>query len=296
VTVQQLKCYRANRYLPLMVGCILATVSGCSSWPWKSGSRDAERLTRVIHAENARLKDIVVQLRSSNEDMAQRSLDDATRIARIEEENEQYRSSIAAFQSERERMARSFQTLQEQVRLALADRTDVRTTSFVGDDVNHASPVSLKSSGSKPLPEAPPEGLIGENGQILELSLEEWFAENSAILREGVEPRLARLGRWLSTRLAHEGTIIFVPDVIDTNGSLGDGANMAVSSDVRSEAGQNLKAIETLRAQRLWSTLESYLPAGTTGRIRIQEDAKARNRIRTGTSSSVLLLPLLGGA
>ena len=66
----------------------IAVLPGCSSWRWPGANNDADRLTRVIHTENARLKDLVVQLRSSNEDMAQRALDDATRITNLEESNQ----------------------------------------------------------------------------------------------------------------------------------------------------------------------------------------------------------------
>ena len=106
--------------------------SGCSYLPSQIGGTDAERLTRVIHAENARLKDLVVQLRSRSEDMSQRSLDDAARIARLDEENQVFRTSLAAYQSERERMAKSFQNLQQQVQVALSDRSVATTSAETG--------------------------------------------------------------------------------------------------------------------------------------------------------------------
>lgn len=265
----------------------LFSSAGCSSWPWKSGGRDAERLTRVIHAENARLKDVVVQLRSSNEDMAQRSLDDASRIARLEEENEQFRMSIAAYQTERERMARSFQSLQEQVRLALGDRSDVLTTSFVGD--TGAKPVSFAPAVTD---SAPPEGLVNIAGNELEITLAEWFAPDSAILKEGVEPRLARLGRWLSTRLPGEGIVRFEPGNSTIEQDRREGSTESISAEDRTEMRDNGIALEAVRARRLWEAIQSHLPVNTSAKIRFDDTPNPSQGALPASVPSRLSVPL----
>jgi|GEM_PF-6952058 len=241
-----------------LAATLFAAMPGCSSWPWKSGSRDAERLTRVIHAENARLKDVVVQLRSSNEDMAQRALDDASRLARLEDENERFRSSIAAYQSERERMARSFQTLQEQVRLALGDRSDILTTSFVG-------PQPAGKMAVVPIP--PPEGRLGSNGQVLEIELPQWFAGDSAILAEGSEPRLARLGRWLSARLPRQGVVRYSLGTDRSGPQAGREIAGAVTESDQEEIARNRVELEGLRARRFWEALQTHLPVDSASRM-----------------------------
>lgn len=262
---------------------MLVVMPGCSSWPWKSGSRDAERLTRVIHAENARLKDVVVQLRSSNEDMAQRALDDASRIARLEDENERFRSSIAAYQSERERMARSFQTLQEQVRLALGDRSDILTTSFVGQQ-----PAGKTVAGPTP----PPDGQLVANGQVLEISLPQWFAGDSAILAEGTQPRLARLGRWLSARLPREGEVRFSTGADNSGTKAGEENAGEVSDNDKAEILRNRTELEALRARRLWEALQTHLPADSEIRIRFGTDAGPAGSSGGGGSGPRLFVPL----
>lgn len=265
----------------------LCSSTGCSSWPWKSGGRDAERLTRVIHAENARLKDVVVQLRSSNEDMAQRSLDDASRIARLEEENEQFRMSIAAYQTERERMARSFQSVQEQVRLALGDRSDVLTTSFVGDP--EARPASFAPDFHL---SAPPEGLVSAAGNELEVTLEEWFAPKSAILKEGVEPRMARLGLWLSTRMPAEGVVRFEAGSGSVEEDRRTESGVSISGEDRTELRENGTALETIRARRLWEAIQAHLPANSGAKIRFEDTPILPQSALPASVPSRLRLPL----
>lgn len=266
---------------------VLCSSSGCSSWPWKAGGRDAERLTRVIHAENARLKDVVVQLRSSNEDMAQRSLDDASRIARLEEENEQFRMSIAAYQTERERMARSFQSLQEQVRLALGDRSDVLTTSFIRDPQGKATTFTPKVNDS-----GSPEGHVSVTGNELEVPLEEWFVSGSAILKEGAEPRLARLGRWLSTRLPAEGAVRFVAgsDSVDPNRRTAP--KESISAQDRTELSENGIALHKVRARRLWEAIQVHLPVDSSSKIRLDDTLKPPQSAMPTSVPSYLIVPL----
>ncbi|MBI1323561.1 hypothetical protein GC170_10295 [bacterium] len=265
----------------------LCSSTGCSSWPWKSGGRDAERLTRVIHAENARLKDVVVQLRSSNEDMAQRSLDDASRIARLEEENEQFRMSIAAYQTERERMARSFQSLQEQVRLALGDRSDILTTSFVGDP--DSKPASFAPTVHD---SAPPEGRVSGSGNELEIAIDEWFAPNTAILKDGVESRLARLGRWLSARLPAEGVVRFVVVNATIAEQRRPGSADSVSGQDRTELRENGIALETVRARRLWDAIQAHLPVDSSAKIRFDENSNLPQTTSPASVPSQLTVPL----
>lgn len=266
---------------------VLCSSAGCSSWPWKSGGRDAERLTRVIHAENARLKDVVVQLRSSNEDMAQRSLDDASRIARLEEENEQFRMSVAAYQTERERMARSFQSLQEQVRLALGDRSDVLTTSFVGNPDSKTASFAPTGDGS-----APPEGVISGSGNELEITMDEWFAPNSAILKDGVEPRLARLGRWLSARLPAEGAIRFAIENATIDQQSRPESAELISAQDRTELRENGIALETVRARRLWDAIRAHLPIDSSAKIRFDDTPNPSQSTSPASVPSRLTVPL----
>lgn len=284
----------AHRHKPCAVfelalaAFMLMTHAGCSSWPWASGSRDAERLTRVIHAENARLKDVVVQLRSSNEDMAQRALDDAARIARLEGENEQFRSSIGAYQSERERMARSFQNLQEQVRLALGERSGVMATSFTG-----TRPASAPAANAPGAAALPPEGQIGKAGDVLEVPLASWFAGDSALLAEGVEPRLGRLGRWLSTRLPRQGSV-HVAMAAGFGGFVdGQAGTSPEPSGDQAELRRNRIELETLRARRLWEALQAHLPADSAARIRFEKDANPTPSETPEKSSARIVIPLV---
>jgi hypothetical protein len=76
------------------------------------------RVTQNLRADNTRLKDVTLDLRTQNEDLTQRALDDAGRIAGLEEAVERLERSTAGYQAERERMASAFETLKRQVRMS----------------------------------------------------------------------------------------------------------------------------------------------------------------------------------
>jgi hypothetical protein len=271
-----------------IIAVILMSSAGCSSWPWKSGGRDAERLTRVIHAENARLKDVVVQLRSSNEDMAQRSLDDASRIALLEEENEKFRTSVAAYQSERERMARSFQNLQEQVQLALGDRSEIRSTSFVGQS-GKSTP---DSAVAQILEESPPAGRIDMDRRSLVISIEDWFVPGTAIMKPDAEMRANRLGRWLSTRIAADGVVRFrigndyAASATESSDSASD------STGTQAEIQQNRRALDAVRARRLWQAILAGMPAESDVRVRFDDNPQIGGPIAETAAGAQLFVPI----
>lgn len=259
-------------------------LNGCSTWSWKGGSQDGERLTRVIHAENARLKDLVVQLRSSNEDMAQRALDDSARIARLEEENEGLTTSVAAYQSERERMAKAFQNLQQQVQVALTDRGVVATstrqavpppTSQSLDDSSQATP--------------PPEGQYNMEKRQLVLKLDPWFAGDSTIIAKDQEARLARLAGWIEQRASsrspdHPIVAGFIGPRHDqlTRVSLPASPPLPETAEGRPDRGE--PDLDQTRAKRLWEAVSLKIRADLAAQI--QFEGKSKTGVAEGSDPS----------
>lgn len=237
----------------------IAALPGCSSWRRPGASNDADRLTRVIHTENARLKDLVVQLRSSNEDMAQRALDDAARITNLEESNRALSTSVAAYQAERERMARSFQTLQQQVQVVLSDRGQL---AFQQDD---GSPEILLQTISAESPQAP-EGRINAETNTLSITLDDWFLPGTSILKDNQDRRLERVAKWLDRRSDHLLSVDYVgikPQVDNfVRTASADTSNLELKKTSQSSE------LDLTRSKRLWDAVATRMIPENATKIR----------------------------
>ena len=91
--------------------CILAastTLAGCSFVP-KSRLDECHIQSQGMRTENAQLKDVTLDLRSHNQDLTQRSLDDAHRVEELEAANRRLVQSVLAYQEEREQMIAAFE-------------------------------------------------------------------------------------------------------------------------------------------------------------------------------------------
>jgi hypothetical protein len=77
---------------------------------------ECHRLSQTLRADNNRLRDVALDLRAQNQDLNQRAVDDARRIALQEEALERLDKSVQGYQSEREQIARQFEVLERQVR------------------------------------------------------------------------------------------------------------------------------------------------------------------------------------
>ena len=95
-----------------------AGLSGCGMVP-KSRMDECHRVTQTLRAENSRLKDLALDLRTQNQDLSQRAVDDARQIAAKDEANERLVKSVQAYQGERDKLAEAFLTLERQVRMAV---------------------------------------------------------------------------------------------------------------------------------------------------------------------------------
>lgn len=262
---------------------ILLSSSGCSSWSWRGGSKEGERLTRVIHSENARLKDLVVQLRASNEDMAQRSLDDAGRISRLEEENQTLTASVAGYQTERERMAKAFQSLQQQVQVALSDKVIVSDA---------RPPQAPQSIADKVTQETPPEGRFDASRNRLVLRLNEWFAADSAIIPNDRQDRIVRLAKWVETRQA---STVAGRAVISFSGPKSDasivrtGLNSSNPSNqfkTKSDSGE----IDITRFQNFLKALTEAIRPDLASEILLKENRAAENIEQSDLAEPVIVI------
>jgi chemotaxis protein MotB len=95
-----------------LCGLVLA---GCSFVP-KSRLDECHRLSQTLQAENDRLKDTTISLRSQNQDLNQRAVDDARRHRVQEEEIQRLVQSVSAYQEDRDKLAAAFERIKSQIR------------------------------------------------------------------------------------------------------------------------------------------------------------------------------------
>jgi chemotaxis protein MotB len=93
--------------------------SGCGLVP-KSKLDDCHRVSQTLRSENNRLKDVALDLRAQNQDLSQRAVDDARRLAAQEEAVDRLERSVTAYQAERDKMAAAFEAVKRQVRMAVS--------------------------------------------------------------------------------------------------------------------------------------------------------------------------------
>ena len=72
---------------------------------------ECHRLSQGLRTENAQLKDQVLALRSQNQDLSERAVDDIRRMAQLEDVNRQLETSVQAYQDERGRLESAYKEL-----------------------------------------------------------------------------------------------------------------------------------------------------------------------------------------
>jgi chemotaxis protein MotB len=109
-------CLRAKRrWVALGVGLCGLGLAGCSFVP-KSRLDECHRLSQTLQAENDRLKDTTISLRSQNQDLNLRAVDDARRHRVQEEEIQRLVQSVSAYQEDRDKLAAAFDRIKSQIR------------------------------------------------------------------------------------------------------------------------------------------------------------------------------------
>lgn len=108
----------------LGAGAILtiAICAGCEGLP-RAQLRQCHQRSQALQAEMAQLKEESLQLRSRNQELARRALDDARRIRSLEQEQTQLGQSLSNYQKERDELAAAFDQLQQQIRAAAREET-----------------------------------------------------------------------------------------------------------------------------------------------------------------------------
>src|SRR5262249_27241182 len=114
-----------------MVATSACLAVGCGLVP-KARLEECHKQCQSLQAETNQLKDITLKLRSHNQDLAQRAVDDARRIKALDEVNARLERSVLAYQSERDEMAAAFERFKAQLR-ASADPVPTAMLDRLGD-------------------------------------------------------------------------------------------------------------------------------------------------------------------
>ncbi len=104
---------RAGCWL-LLCACAL---SGCGMVSQRRLDDSKVRI-QALQAENEQLRDVVLNVRSQNKNMASRALDDERRLRALEEANGRLERSVLAYQDESKQVAALLDQLRTQVRVA----------------------------------------------------------------------------------------------------------------------------------------------------------------------------------
>ncbi len=116
--VKPMDAIRPPRLALATTAVALAGVTGCGLVP-QSRLDECHRVTQQIRADNSRLKDLALDLRAQNQDLSQRAVDDARRLAAEQEAREHLENSVQAYQAERDKLAAAFEVLKSQIRTAV---------------------------------------------------------------------------------------------------------------------------------------------------------------------------------
>ncbi len=111
----------------------ISSLTGCSQIH-NQRLEDCHKLAQSVQADNSRLKDVALKLRTENQDLSQRSIDDAKKIKTLADNNERLSRSVVAYQEERERMAAQVQAITREARTVGLDPSDTVRKAESDDD------------------------------------------------------------------------------------------------------------------------------------------------------------------
>jgi hypothetical protein len=138
----------------MLVGGCVSLATGCSFVPEKRLA-DCRVRNQNLQSENARLKDLVLDLRTQNEDLNQRAEDDARRLALQDEAIDHLEKSVTAYQADINKMGVAYHRLESEVRTAVApssERTVAEDSSRSGRAGSGRSAPARRASTSVPKP------------------------------------------------------------------------------------------------------------------------------------------------
>ena len=121
-------------WLFLILLLAVGVLPGCGIVP-RSRMEESRKLSQLLRAENAQLKDKILSLQSQNRDYADRAVNDLRRLTAREQAIERLEKSVQGYQGDRERLAAAY----EQLRVSLGQRPGADGKHEVGPTPHHGS-------------------------------------------------------------------------------------------------------------------------------------------------------------
>lgn len=181
--------------------------AGCGVVP-RSKLDECHQLSQTLRSENGRLKDVTVALRSQNQDLSERAVDDSRRLSAQDEALERLEKSVIAYQAERDTLAAAFNDLKRQVRLSVNPSLDgVESTSMSADSPGLA-PILNADSPTTPDPlrafaelQSGTGWIYDPESRILSTPSETLFEPGTARIRPSADATLSALSESLKGAL-----------------------------------------------------------------------------------------------
>jgi hypothetical protein len=124
---------------------VLAGGGGCGVVP-KTTLDESRRVNQTLRADNARLRDVALDLQSRNQDLSDRAVDDARRLAAQEEALQRLERSVVAYQADRDKIEKAFESIKRQMQLSAES-----SVSSVSEASAHETPTPTATAGSPPV-------------------------------------------------------------------------------------------------------------------------------------------------
>lgn len=226
-----------------LVCAVLCAEAGCVLVP-QAQLDECRQRGQALRAENDRLKDQVLTLRSENQDIAQRSVDDERRLKAQEAAIDRLEETARAYQDDRERLASAYEHLKSQLQ-------------------GSAGPEASYSADSlKRFAEQHPGASFDDRGKVLVLSVESLFETGAATLRPGAEKTLADLAAALGGPDLRAQPVVLAPSVDDPS-------VQKTSAHDEADEQARIRFLAMARINQVRQRLQARHPGVVPGRIRI---------------------------
>ncbi len=137
--------WESRQWRWIAAGLALAGPSGCA-WVPQSRLEECHQYSQTLQAENDRLKDSTLSLRSQNRNLNQRAVEDARRLRVQEDEVERLSQSVTAYQQDRDQLAAAYERLKGEIR-----STATASTSVSGSSRPPSEVATAPSAGAGPI-------------------------------------------------------------------------------------------------------------------------------------------------
>jgi outer membrane protein OmpA-like peptidoglycan-associated protein len=186
------------RAFPMALILAAALPGGCALVS-KERLDDCHKQCQNLQLETSQLKDVVLKLRATNQDLAHRNLQDSKQLKTLDEDNQQLERSVLAYQEDRDRLAAQFEQFKRQL-AATSDRIPAAMLERF-EDFARTHPGCTFAAGSR----------------VATLPVEMLFAPGSAELTPAAMPLLHDCAAIFSWDDARDVTVRIVSDAADSS-------------------------------------------------------------------------------